>query len=58
MTVENIKSIANSDPASSPEIIDALRRALDRAYKYPVRSVSIAMHLTTGGYETIEEFPK
>ncbi len=57
MTIENIKAVANNESASEPEIIDALRRALERAYKFRVVSVSIAMHMQSGTYETIEEFP-
>lgn len=41
-------------PASKPEVLQALRNALDRARTTEITSVSIAIHFADGGYATIE----
>lgn len=45
-------------PASSEEIMDVLRKAMERASTSEVKSISISMHLTEGVYYTIDSFPR
>lgn len=45
VTLAEIKSIPQKQPASKPEIMDALRSALEKAGSTEVQSVSIVMHI-------------
>jgi hypothetical protein len=44
-------------PASDPDIMEAIRRAMEIAGEYPVEHISIQMHVAEKAYITIDAVP-
>ena len=52
-----LKILMPAEPASHPDIIEALRSALDKAHSTPLEHISIQMKLADRAFCTIEAYP-